>query len=124
MKTEFSFPPEASSEITSDFLRARRLQELIARLRVIGRSRLHDRSTLVVEVANPNGTYRLHFDDESGLLIARESDKPTPLGRLAERYELSDYRAVDGVLEPHRIEWLRADCHVTLEVTAVSHQKQ
>ncbi|MFN2445936.1 MAG: hypothetical protein ABR606_10220 [Vicinamibacterales bacterium] len=51
--------------------------------------------------------------------MARESEKLTPLGLLAERHELSDYREVAGIKQPFRVEWLRADYHVTFDVTAI-----
>ncbi len=121
MDTGFSFPPEAQGELTAEFFRPRRARDLAARGRVIGRGRIKSRPTTIVEIANPAGgvAYRLHFDDGDGVLVARESEKPTPLGLLAERHELSDYREVNGVLQPFHVEWMRADYHVTFEISTV-----
>ena len=121
MDTAFSFPPEAQGELTAEFFRPRRARELAARGRVIGRGRIKSRPTTVVEIANPAGgvAYRLHFDDTDGVLVARESEKPTPLGLLAERHELSDYREANGVRQPFHIEWMRADYHVIFEISTV-----
>jgi hypothetical protein len=122
MDTEFSFPPEARSELNAEFFRPRRAAALAARSRVIGRGVVRSRPTIVVEVANATTgsvDYRLHFDAADGVLVARESERQTPLGILAERHELSDYREVNGVSQPFRIEWLRFDYHVTFTITDV-----
>jgi hypothetical protein len=118
LDTDFSFPPEARSEISAEFFRPRRAEELAARARVIGRDNIRSRPTLIVEITNPTdgSTYRLHFEEEGGLLVRRESEKATPLGVLAERHDLFDYRDVDGIKQPARIEWMRADYHVIFEI--------
>lgn len=121
MDTKFSFPLEAEGELTAEFFRPRRAADMAARSTVVGRGVIRGRPTVILEVANPSGApgYRLHFDDADGVLVARESWKPTPLGVLAERHELSDYRESNGVRQPFRIEWMRADYHVTFEIDSV-----
>ena len=121
MDTKFSFPLEAEAELNAEFFRPRRAAELAARATVVGRGAIRGRPTVILEVGNPSGApgYRLHFDEADGLLVARESRKATPLGVLAERHELSDYREINGVRQPFRIEWMRADYHVTFEIESV-----
>ena len=120
-ETEFSFPPEARSELLAEFLRARRARDLSARARVVGRGTIGSRPTVILEISAPaDGLgYRLHFDEADGLLVAREAEKPTPVGLLQERAEISDYRDVGGIKQPFRFEWLRADYHVTFELETV-----
>ena len=121
METVFSFPPEAEGELNAEFFRPRRARELAARSTVAGFGVIRSRPTVMVDVAGPSGgiAYRLHFDEADGVLVARESQKPTPVGILAERHELSDYRDVNGIRQPFCIEWMRADYHVTFAITSV-----
>ena len=94
---------------------------MTARARVVGRGTIRSRPTIIVEISSPpdGRSYRLHFDETDGLLVAREAEKPTPVGLLQDRHEISDYRDVGGIKQPFRFEWLRADYHVTFEVETV-----
>lgn len=52
----------------------------------------------------------VYFDDTSGLIAAYEAtDTETMLGDLRARYQLDDYRSVDGVMLPFRIKITKGD---------------
>jgi hypothetical protein len=80
------------------------LPEKVNRVSVVRRDRLRDRPVIVITAVTPDGVTRsLFFDTESYLLVKDELQ--TDAGVEARLFD--DYRPVDGVMEPHRIEWQR-----------------
>jgi hypothetical protein len=99
------------------FTRNFALKEQFATMEVKGREWIGDKEAYVVE-----GTFadtalektlfnvkreRLYFDTKSGLLIRRSLEYDTPLGRLPEQTDFDDYRAVEGVMVPFTMVFLR-----------------
>ena len=64
---------------------------------------------------------RLWFETATDLLLRRSDEVETPLGSLPESYDFDDYRRVDGVLVPFKIQWSRADYQVTFVFGEVKH---
>jgi hypothetical protein len=102
-----------------------RLLALLAngRMRDLGRSRIYPRSAIkstvegrqafAVDLVMNEAAMRLYFDESTGLLVKRERE--TPDG--AEEVLFSDYRKVDGVMEPFslRIRRWGKDLRVAIE---------
>jgi len=83
-----------------------------------GRANVEGRPAYVVEItSSTGGQRRLYFDAENYLLVKEEQDRDD--GR--EEMIYGDYRAVDGVKEPHRIEWRRGGETLVASVQRVVH---
>jgi hypothetical protein len=122
MKTDLSHPPEADAEVNASFVRPLYTARTYTDLKAVGIDRIRDREVVVVTGRNQRGIeHRLFFDRQNGLLLRRSDEIATPLGALPERYDLDDYRAIDGVMIPHRIQWSRADYQVTFRLETVKH---
>lgn len=95
----------ADVKFTADFWRTLKLTERYATAMTTGKEAINGRDTFVVEgtVKNSRIRERLFFDAESGLLLRRNTYKPTALGFLADQTDFEDYRIVDGVKAPFRI---------------------
>ena len=120
VKTEFSYPPEAEGEMVYSFIRPLRIRELYSRLAVTGRTAIDGKDAIVLTATTTRGpVHTLFFDEASGLLLRRYSERPTPLGPLPEEFDFADYRDVKGVKVPYVIRWSRADYRVTFEVKDV-----
>jgi len=122
LKTELSHPPEADAEVNASLVRPLVTARNYTDLKVVGFDRIRDRDVIVVSGRNSRGNeHRLFFDRQTGLLLRRTDEILTPLGALPERYDLGDYRAVDGVMVPHLFEWARADYQITFRFDTVRH---
>jgi hypothetical protein len=120
VNTEFSYPPEAEGEMVYSFIRPLRIRELYSRLAVTGRTRIDGKDGIVLAGTTTRGpVHTLFFDEASGLLLRRSSERPTPLGPLPEEFDFAEYRDVNGIKVPHVIRWSRADYRVTFEVKDV-----
>jgi photosynthetic reaction center cytochrome c subunit len=120
--TAFSYPPEAEGEMALSLVRPLRMRELYPQLQVTGRTEIGNRKGIVVTATTARGTvHNLVFDEVSGLLLRRSSEKPTVLGPLPEQFDFDDYRTVGGVKVPHVIQWSRADYRVTFTVERVQY---
>jgi hypothetical protein len=112
--TRLSYPPEGNTEWPVLLSRAARMSDIYPAMTVTGRVTIAGKPAVVVKATTRSGTeQQLFFDESSGLLLKRHSEKPTVLGPLPEEFDFEDYREVDGARVPHRIHWSRADYRVT-----------
>lgn len=94
------------------------VSEKVTQLLAAGRGQVRDRPALLVATIAADGAKRtLFFDADSYLLLKDERDTA---GGMEERF-FDDYRAVDQVLEPHRIEWRRNGETFRIVVSRVMH---
>ncbi|MBA3296969.1 MAG: photosynthetic reaction center cytochrome c subunit [Acidobacteria bacterium] len=120
VETAFSYPPEAEGEMTLSFVRPLRIRELYRDMKVTGRAVIGTRNAVVVNATTTHGPiHTLFFDEVSGLLLRRYSEKPTVLGPLPETFDFEDYRDAGAVKIAHVIHWSRADYRVTFKVERV-----
>jgi hypothetical protein len=124
LSTPLSHPPEADVELPMTFLRPPLLSKAYAELRVVGRAAIPDAAIMVEGQSARGGVHRMYFSDETGLLVRRTDEIDTPLGRLPENYDFSDFRRIGGVAIPMRIVWSRADYQVTFALSDVQHDSQ
>lgn len=118
--TKFSYPPEAEGEMVYSFVRPLRIRELYSKMEITSRTRIEGKDAVTLTAATTRGTlHTLFFDESSGLLLRRYSEKPTVLGQLPEAFDFDDYREVNGVKVPHVIRWSRADYQITFTVQTV-----
>jgi hypothetical protein len=94
------------------------LPEKINRVSVVRRDRLRDRPVIVMTAVIADGMTRtLFFDSDNYLLV---KDEMPGDGGVAERF-FDDYRPVDGVMEPHRIEWHQNGEVFRIAVERITH---
>lgn len=85
---------------------AMRLKTDYTDVKLLGKSIIDEQGYYVVSAtARDHSIERLYFNIESGLLIRRYVNAPTPLGNIPFSIEFSDYQEVDGVKIPHTIKW-------------------
>jgi hypothetical protein len=123
LSTPLSHPPEGDADLPMTFLGPPLLRDSYADLRVTGRDRIPEPVVVVEGTSRRGGMHRLFFSERTGLLVRRSEELDTPLGSLPQRYDFSEYRAVNGVRIPMRIVWSRADYQVTFAFSSVRHGK-
>jgi hypothetical protein len=85
---------------------------------VVGRDLVRGHSVIVLVALSPESLKRrLFFDAESYLLVKDEQQTETGMD---ERF-FDDYRRVDSVIEPHRIEWHRNGETLRIAVERIAH---
>lgn len=123
LSTPLSHPPEGDAELPVTFVRPPILRDSYRDLHVVGRDLIPE-PVVILEGTSGRGTvHRLDFSEQTGLLVRRTDEIETPLGKLPERYDFTEYRAVDGVQIPMRIVWSRADYQVTFVIERVTHAR-
>ena len=84
----------------------------------VGRDRVGSRPVLVMDAVMPGGfSHTLSFDAETYLLLKQEEHSKA--GTDIRSY--GDYRRVDGVMEPHEVEWQRDGETFLISVDRVTH---
>lgn len=88
--------------------------------RVFGQAKLGDTMTWVMRAKAPDGLFEfLLFDQQSGLLLRRTVRYQTVFGGLQVEIDYADYRAVDGVSVPFKVNYWSAGYSETLNVKDV-----
>jgi hypothetical protein len=112
---------EAASRVRAEAIYANTrflVPEKINRMEVTGRAQMRGHAVIVLVSITPDGMKRtLSFDAKTYLLLKDEQE--TAEG-VEERF-FDDYRPVDRVLEPHRIEWHRNGETFRIAVERVTH---
>lgn len=124
VNTELSYPPEAEGGLAWSFPRPN-LRDAVAELEARGVETVGGRDAFVV-AGTPKGggpPLRLVFDAGTGLLLRVTRVRPTLVGPLPERFDLGDYRDVDGVMVPFLVQWSRGDYQVTFTFEKVRHER-
>jgi hypothetical protein len=92
--------------------------EQLSQILVIGQDQVRGHAVIAVVAFNPEAMKRTLFFDAGSYLLVKD-EQQTEAG-LEERF-FDDYRAVDRVMEPHRIEWQRNGETFRFTVERVTH---
>jgi membrane protein implicated in regulation of membrane protease activity len=94
------------------------MPDKVNQVSVAGRDQVRGQPVIVAVAVTPDGTKRTLFFDASSYLLLKD-EQQTEAG-LEERF-FDDYRPVDQVMEPHRIEWHRNGETFRIAVERVTH---
>jgi outer membrane lipoprotein-sorting protein len=112
----------AATKRGGDFYRPIRLKETYRKMVVKAKESFEGRDVYVVQATPAEGAPELlSFDAASGLLVRRQTQMNGPQGTVDIDTRLSDYREVDGVKLPFKIDQERSDISFTINVTEVKH---
>jgi hypothetical protein len=111
----------------AQFDRNYNLQAQYTRMTVTGRARIGEHEVWVIEATpvetsiGPIGLERerLYFDTRTGLLVRRQIEAKTALGRMPLAADFDDYREVDGLKLPFTVRQLFPNFSVTQRFTEV-----
>ncbi len=92
-----------------------------ARIAYAGQTTINQKAANTVILTSPkNAKVRMHFDQTSGLLVREE----LPAGAANRVFDYSDYRAVNGVMEPHTINLTDGEERYEIKIEQVIHNPQ
>lgn len=98
------------------------LKTLFPKMSVTGREQVAGRPAIAVTASPTDGvTVRLFFDAETGLLVRRSEMQFTPQGSMEVDSFLEDYRAVDGVRQPHLVRQITPTFTAVIRITEIKH---
>jgi hypothetical protein len=98
---------EAASRVRADASYANAqyiLPEKVRQMSVVGRDEVRGRPVIVLDAVTPDGIARRLFFDAGSYLLVKD-EQQTDAGPEVRLFD--DYRLVDEVMTPHRIEWQR-----------------
>lgn len=102
-----------------DFFREIRLKEIYPGISYKGMETVNGRPAYSTEAARADGSKEtFFFDTETGLLIRH--DVSSPEGGVRENF-LGDYRAVDGILYPFRVQMTDPEFEAVIEYKEIRH---
>jgi hypothetical protein len=86
------------------------IKKVLTRLRTIDPAEIDGREMDVVQGNGPRNVFAtLYFDKKTGLLARMVRFGNTPIGRIPTRLDFDDYRDVDGVKMPFKIDFVWLD---------------
>jgi len=89
----------------SQFMRELKYEELGYTLQLKSIELVNGKETYMVEVSHPgSGTGYDYYDTETGLRLREDKIEVTPDGEMVQTTHLSDYKDVDGILYPHKLD--------------------
>ncbi|MGA2130924.1 MAG: hypothetical protein ABSH50_01305 [Bryobacteraceae bacterium] len=106
-----------------DFYREIRLKDLFSKMQVAGSDKVEGRAAYIIEMAVGDGpSEKLYFDSENGLLLKRDFERVTLEDGIVQ-YEVvyGDYRDVDGIKLPTRIEQRAPDNTMIFKFTEIKN---
>jgi zinc protease len=107
---DLSGPDLEAMKGEAEFYREIKLQELSPKMTVEGTTKVGNRQAYVVSAKLTDGSEKLYFDAQTGLLL--RDDLPVEIpdeGRTTQQTFFEDYKDVDGVKLPFTIRRLRTD---------------
>jgi hypothetical protein len=93
------------------------MPEKVNRVSVMGRDEVRGRPVIILVALMPDGMKRTLFFDANSYLLVKD-EQQTDAG-VEERF-YDDYRPVDQIVEPHRIEWHRGTETYRIDVERVT----
>jgi len=106
--------------ITSHLFGELKYKELGVTADLIGLEKVEGKDCYVVELTLPTGSKATHyFDTNSGLKIKESKTVETPQGEFAQSFVFDDYRAVNGVMFPHKLAMTAGPQNINMEVTSL-----
>ena len=92
-------------QVQSQFMPELKYGELGYQLRLKSVELVDGAETYMVEVTHPgSGTGYDYYDTQTGLRVREDKIEVTPDGEMVQTTKLSDYKPVDGILFPHKLE--------------------
>jgi predicted Zn-dependent peptidase/outer membrane lipoprotein-sorting protein len=89
----------------SQFMRELKYDDLGYSLQLKGIEIVNGNETYIVEVSHPgSGTGYDYYDIETGLRLREDKIEVTPDGEMIQTTHLSDYKDVEGILYPHKLD--------------------
>jgi photosynthetic reaction center cytochrome c subunit len=107
----------------ANFYHALDLQKIYSKFTVTGREKIDDHDTYVVEASPAGGgdPDKLYFDTQSGLEVRSVNHRHTPDGSMEFSANIADYRELDGVKLPFRVEQASSQAAFTITFTDIQH---
>jgi hypothetical protein len=107
----------------ANFYHALDLQKIYSKFAVTGTEKVDDHDTYVVEATPAGGgdPDKLYFDTGSGLEVRSVNHRHTPGGSMEFSANIADYREVDGVKLPFRVEQASSQSAFTIKFTDIQH---
>jgi zinc protease len=103
-----------------DFYRELRLKEIYPQMKYGGTETLGGHPTYVTEAKRSDGsTEEFYFDAQTGLLVRH--DVPAPDSGGIRQIVFSDYRTVDGIQYPFKVQISDPDSEMVIEYTEIRH---
>jgi hypothetical protein len=107
----------------ANFYHALDLQKIYSKFTVTATEKIDDHDTYVVEATPAGGgdPDKLYFDTQSGLEVRSVNHRHTPDGSMEFSANIADYREVDGVKLPFRVEQASSQAAFTITFTDIQH---
>lgn len=86
------------------------IKQALTRLRTVDPAEIDGRQMDVIQGNGPRDMFAtLYFDKETGLLARLVRFGPSLIGRMPTQFDYSDYREVNGVKMPHKVDFVWLD---------------
>jgi hypothetical protein len=107
----------------ANFYHALDLQKIYSKFTATGTEKIDDHDTYVVEATPIGGgdPDKLYYDIASGLEVRSVNHRHTPDGSMEFSANIADYREVDGVKLPFRVEQSSSQSAFTITFTDIQH---
>ena len=110
----------AEAKVEGEFYKSLHLKEVYSKVELKGVEQVDSRDVYVLACTIAGGTTdKLFFDKQSGLLVRRDFERDSPMGRTATQEFFTDYKEVDGVKVAHALRHLGAMGEVFIKFTEV-----
>jgi hypothetical protein len=119
---ELSGAELSQMKLNSEFHRDSKLKTLYPKITVKGKDKVGDKEVIVLEATPADGSAeQWYFDAATGLLIRRDFEVDSPLGKTSIQSFVDSYMEVDGLKIPSAMRQVRPDMTFNLKVSEVKH---
>jgi outer membrane lipoprotein-sorting protein len=119
---QLSGPELAAMKLNSDFHRDIKLKALYPKITVKGKDKVGDKEVIVLEATPKEGSAeQWYFDVATGLMIRRDFELDSPMGKTPIQMFVDSYMEVDGLKIPAVTRQVRPDMTFNVKITEVKH---
>jgi zinc protease len=106
----------------ADFYSNLKMKEYYPKMTLRGKEKVGDREAYVIDAVPTEGSPEVFFFDvQSGLLVANETMRETPQGKMKVKVYMEDYREVDGIKMPFTIRQDTDALSFVIKFTEIKH---
>jgi hypothetical protein len=99
-----------------------KLKTAYPKMNVTGRDTVNGRPAIVIDAIPEQGSpVKIFFDSETGLILKQAGSRETPEGPITFESFYDDYRAVDGIKQPHTLRQVTSRFTSVIRITEMKH---
>lgn len=112
----------AGARLDAEFFKPIKIKQLYPKIVVKGKDKVGDKEVYVLEATPADSSMETwYFDTQTGLMVRQDSERDSPMGKMAIQVFLDNYKEVDGIKLPFNLHQVTPQFTVDIKLEEVKH---